>query len=81
MTNPLEAVKIRLQTSRKQSLADVLSELGVRGLYRGAGACVARDATFSAVLFPTYYHAKQLLLVDTVASSSGLDGALALALT
>jgi hypothetical protein len=79
ITNPLESVKIRLQTSR-QPLGDVLAELGLDGLYRGAGACMARDATFSAVLFPTYAHAKLLLVGASPDAAASTTAGLALAL-
>jgi solute carrier family 25 aspartate/glutamate transporter 12/13 len=66
-TNPLEVVKVRIQTSRDPdnagrggpSILDVLRDVGgVGGLYRGAGACAARDVLFSAMLFPLFAHAK-----------------------
>ena len=61
-TNPLEVVKVRIQTSdrsTKPSIIDVLRNVGgVTGLYKGAGACAARDVLFSALLFPTFAHAK-----------------------
>lgn len=64
-TNPLEIVKIRLQVAGE--LADgakirawpVVKELGLFGLYKGARACLLRDAPFSAIYFPTYAHVKK----------------------
>ncbi|GAV26829.1 hypothetical protein PMKS-000285 [Pichia membranifaciens] len=75
VTNPLEVSKIRLQTqgelirqSRDQgklvspkSAIDVVRELGLRGLYRGAGACLLRDIPFSSIYFPTYANIKKRL--------------------
>jgi len=61
VTNPLEAVKIRLQTSSEGSAMDVVQDLGWSGLYNGATACMLRDGTFSLMLFPLYAHAKEWL--------------------
>lgn len=72
-TNPLEIVKIRLQIQgqmigkigpsgeviTKRSALQVVRELGLRGLYKGVGACLLRDVPFSAIYFPTYAHLKQ----------------------
>eukprot|EP00116_Pleurobrachia_bachei_P004863 sb/3465125/ len=63
-TNPIEIVKIRLQvagevaSTRKLSAMQVVRDLGFRGLYKGARACILRDAPFSAIYFPTYAHLK-----------------------
>ncbi|CAB3401230.1 unnamed protein product [Caenorhabditis bovis] len=64
-TNPLEIVKIRLQTAgeipnagRKIGVTHVLRELGFIGLYKGSRACFLRDIPFSAIYFPAYAHAK-----------------------
>ena len=58
VTNPLEVVKVRMQTS-EMTLKEVLGQLKSFGdFYQGAGACVARDVMFSAILFPLYAHAK-----------------------
>ena len=37
---------------------DVVRGLGIRGLYRGASACLLRDIPFSAIYFTTYSHLK-----------------------
>lgn len=70
-TNPLEIVKIRLQTqgelakanptaSKVSAIAHV-RELGFTGLYKGAGACLLRDIPFSAMYFPLYAKMKEVL--------------------
>ncbi|CAH6723559.1 hypothetical protein CLIB1444_16S01508 [[Candida] jaroonii] len=74
-TNPLEIVKIRLQMQggsktnnlpgeipRKQLTAgQIIKTLGIKGLYRGASACLLRDVPFSAIYFPTYANIKKYL--------------------
>lgn len=72
-TNPLEIVKIRLQmqggASSKQlgpgeiphkrlTAGQIIKQLGLRGLYKGASACLLRDVPFSAIYFPTYANIK-----------------------
>jgi solute carrier family 25 aspartate/glutamate transporter 12/13 len=67
-TNPLEIVKIRLQVQGealrlnpgtvKQGAASIVRELGLTGLYKGAGACLLRDIPFSAIYFTAYSHLK-----------------------
>ena len=72
-TNPLEIVKIRLQIQgeamkaasrageefNKRSALWIVSNLGLKGLYKGASACLLRDVPFSAIYFPTYSHLKR----------------------
>jgi solute carrier family 25 aspartate/glutamate transporter 12/13 len=43
-TNPMEIVKIRMQLG--QSATQVLSDLGVKGLYKGTRATLCRDVPF-----------------------------------
>lgn len=72
-TNPLEIVKIRLQmqggTQPAQGAAakarllamQIIRHLGLRGLYKGALACLLRDVPFSAIYFPTYANLKRIM--------------------
>jgi len=69
VTNPLEVVKVGLQTQRDIGAIQLMRELGFSGLWNGAAACVVRDASFSAILFPCYSHAKDLLALDGAAAS------------
>uniref|UniRef100_A0A8C9AJ45 Solute carrier family 25 member 12 n=1 Tax=Prolemur simus TaxID=1328070 RepID=A0A8C9AJ45_PROSS len=77
-TNPLEIVKIRLQvageitTGPRVSALNVLRDLGIFGLYKGAKACFLRDIPFSAIYFPVYAHCK-LLLADENGHVGGLN--------
>lgn len=73
-TNPLEIVKIRLQMQgnnkslkageiphKRLSAGQIIKQLGIKGLYRGASACLLRDVPFSAIYFPTYANLKRVL--------------------
>ena len=70
-TNPLEIVKIRLQTVGElltagaaggtgTSAVGIVRELGFQGLYKGSSACFLRDIPFSAIYFPAYAKAKDI---------------------
>lgn len=56
----MEIVKIRLQVAgeiaggSKVRAWQVVKELGLFGLYKGARACLLRDVPFSAIYFPAY---------------------------
>jgi solute carrier family 25 aspartate/glutamate transporter 12/13 len=77
VTNPLECVKVRLQTTKGTETAhDVVRSLGFEGLSTGAVACAMRDASFSAILFPTYAHAK--ILLPELLQAAHLPGAASL---
>eukprot|EP01132_Coremiostelium_polycephalum_P004505 gene4505-5618_t len=83
VTNPLEIVKIRLQVQSsgpKVSAIAVIKELGISGLYKGAGACLLRDIPFSAIYFPTYAKMKTILADENGKLGAGdllLAGAIA----
>ncbi|XP_067934515.1 electrogenic aspartate/glutamate antiporter SLC25A12, mitochondrial-like isoform X2 [Watersipora subatra] len=78
-TNPLEIVKIRLQVAgevpgvARPSAINVIRELGLLGLYKGARACLLRDIPFSAIYFPAYANLKKYS-----ADSSGYNSPLTL---
>ena len=85
-TNPLEIVKIRLQiqgeaakaASRdgeqftKRSALWIVRNLGLKGLYKGASACLLRDVPFSAIYFPTYSHLKKDLFGESPTKKLGV---------
>ncbi|KAL0483707.1 mitochondrial substrate carrier family protein [Acrasis kona] len=60
-TNPMEIVKIRMQTSKGVSTIHVLKELGLKGLYKGSAATLSRDIPFSMVYFCLYSRLKHHL--------------------
>lgn len=61
ITNPLEVVKLKVMTSQMTAKEAIAQIQGIGDLYQGAVACIARDVTFSAVLFPLYSHLKVAL--------------------
>ncbi|EGC33724.1 hypothetical protein DICPUDRAFT_80525 [Dictyostelium purpureum] len=64
-TNPMEIVKINMQVSglsgKKASLKEIVSELGLKGLYKGTASTLLRDVPFSMVYFSMYGRIKQNL--------------------
>ena len=76
-TNPLEIVKIRLQvageiaSTKRVSTIGVIKELGFRGLYKGARACLLRDIPFSAIYFPLYANLKKSFADENGETSMG----------
>lgn len=53
-SSPLEVLKVGLQTSDME-FEQVWKQVGgVKGLFRGAEACILRDVLFTAVCFPLY---------------------------
>jgi len=66
-TNPMEIVKLRCQlqstlpAAERVSTMQVVSKLGLSGLYRGAPATLARDVPYSMIFFPTYANVKKWL--------------------
>ncbi|KAI1438716.1 mitochondrial carrier domain-containing protein [Xylaria sp. CBS 124048] len=81
-TNPLEIVKIRLQVqgemvkaaegAQKRSAMWIVKNLGLKGLYKGASACLLRDVPFSAIYFPTYSHLKRDLFGESPTKKLGV---------
>ena len=72
-TNPLEIVKIRLQVQGeaariagvpREGAIKICRDLGIRGLYKGASACLLRDIPFSAIYFTVYSHLKSDLFKE-----------------
>ncbi|KAL2622110.1 hypothetical protein R1flu_002315 [Riccia fluitans] len=63
-TNPMEAVKVRLQTQPKDSNAknmwQVVKELGLQGLYNGSSVTLARDVPSTAIFFAVYTFIRQM---------------------
>ncbi|KRT85358.1 mitochondrial carrier protein [Oryctes borbonicus] len=65
VTNPLEIIKIRLQTAgeaaggRKVRARKLIRDLGIVGLYKGVRACFVRDITFASIYFSSYANLKK----------------------
>jgi solute carrier family 25 aspartate/glutamate transporter 12/13 len=76
--NPVEIVKVRMQIDSSLNAVGVIRELGVRGIYRGYSACVARDVMFAATYFTLYDYAKRKLQIE---DGSSLGWAMAAAST
>jgi hypothetical protein len=51
--------------ARAKGPVDILRELGVRGMYRGASACFLRDIPFSGIYFSSYAWLKENLRSGT----------------
>ncbi|KAJ1513719.1 mitochondrial aspartate-glutamate transporter agc1 [Coelomomyces lativittatus] len=71
-TNPLEIVKIRLQVQgesvakeAQQTAVQIVRQLGLRGLYKGASACLLRDIPFSSIYFSAYSHLKKEVFLES----------------
>lgn len=77
ITCPMEIVKIRLQTqaSMPQHLQtgpmQIISQLGARGLYRGAAVTMMRDIPFSIIFFPGFANLKKLFADEQGNTSFG----------
>lgn len=59
--NPLDMVKVRMQTTGTVRASEVMRELGFRRLYTATWACIWRDSIYSAIFFPTYTRLKVLI--------------------
>lgn len=66
-TNPMEITKIRLQmqstlpVAERQSMSQVVSSLGLRGMYQGTLATLSRDVPYSFIFFPLYANIKAMM--------------------
>lgn len=49
----------------KRSAIWIVKNLGLKGLYKGASACLLRDVPFSAIYFPAYSHLKRDLFGES----------------
>lgn len=49
----------------KRSAIWIVKNLGLKGLYKGASACLLRDVPFSAIYFPAYNHLKKDLFGES----------------
>lgn len=62
--NPVEVVKVRMQLDSTLKPLNVIREVGVRGLYKGYTACLARDVLFASTYFTLYDLAKTQLGIE-----------------
>lgn len=62
VTNPMEIMKIRLQTSESGlSAIQAVRELGLKGLYTGSGVTLLRDVPYNVIFFLSYIEIKRAL--------------------
>jgi solute carrier family 25 (mitochondrial aspartate/glutamate transporter), member 12/13 len=50
----------------------IIRNLGLKGLYKGATACLSRDIPFSAIYFPAYAHLKSDLFGESSTKKLGV---------
>lgn len=58
--------------AQKRSAMWIVKNLGLKGLYKGASACLLRDVPFSAIYFPTYSHLKKDLFGESPTKKLGI---------
>lgn len=58
--------------AQKRSAMWIVRNLGLKGLYKGASACLLRDVPFSAIYFPTYNHLKKDLFGESPTKKLGV---------
>lgn len=56
----------------KRSAMWIVKNLGLKGLYKGASACLLRDVPFSAIYFPAYNHLKKDLFGESPTKKLGV---------
>jgi solute carrier family 25 (mitochondrial aspartate/glutamate transporter), member 12/13 len=56
----------------KRSAMWIVKNLGLKGLYKGASACLLRDIPFSAIYFPSYSHLKRDLFGESPTKKLGV---------
>ena len=76
-----------LPAADRQGTLAVLRGLGLRGLYTGSAATLARDVPYSVIFFPGYAHLKKLLAAAdgsnstaSILAAGGAAGAMSAAL-
>ena len=62
-TCPMERLKILQQVGGKTagSVSQIVSQIGIAGLYQGVEACYARDIVFAGLYFGIYYETRKAL--------------------
>eukprot|EP01031_Cornospumella_fuschlensis_P033079 gene33079-40014_t len=91
-TNPMEIVKIRMQTQmllppeERMGTMQVVRGMGIKGMYSGTLATLVRDVPFSLLFFPGYANLKKLLAdekgensIPSLLAAGGTAGALSAA--
>jgi solute carrier family 25 aspartate/glutamate transporter 12/13 len=71
-TCPMERLKILQQVmgDKAGSVSQMVSQIGVPGLYQGVGACFARDIAFAALYFGIYHDTRKYMLQRKRAESA-----------
>jgi solute carrier family 25 aspartate/glutamate transporter 12/13 len=66
----------KMAGAERQGAMWIIKNLGIRGLYKGATACLSRDVPFSAIYFPTYAHLKKDLFKESPENKLGVGSLL-----